>query len=92
MAVGVGVLNAMSCPSIKKRGDVFIFFVLYDVKQGRVRWCYYPAKDTRYVCRFMRWIRRWYPDAEVWVVLDQDSAHPRKSTTTRRVMRELGLH
>ena len=40
----------------------------------------------------MRCIRRWYPEAEVWVVLDQDSAHPCKSHETRRVMRELQLH
>ncbi len=40
----------------------------------------------------MRPVRRWYPDQPVWVVLDQDRAHPRKSKMTRRVMRELELH
>ncbi len=40
----------------------------------------------------MHQVRRWYPDAPIWVVLDQDSAHPRKSKQTRRVMRELHLH
>ena len=70
----------------------FYLFALYDVKQGRVRWRYYHGKDSIAVCRFMRQVRRWYPDAVVWVVLDQDSAHPRKSKETRRVMRELKLH
>ncbi len=75
----------------KTRGR-FYLFALYDVKQGRVRWRYYHSKDSSAVCRFMRHVRRWYPDAEVWVVLDQDSAHPCKSKETRRVMRELHLH
>lgn len=75
----------------KTRGR-FYLFALYDVKQGRVRWRYYQGKDSTYVCRFMRQVRRWYPDAEVWVVLDQDSAHPRKSKMTRQTMRDLHLH
>ena len=79
-------------PKYQKTRGRFYLFALYDVKQGRVRWRYYPAKDACHVCRFMHWIRRWYPAAEVWVVLDQDSIHPRKCAITRRVMRELGLH
>jgi len=75
----------------KTRGR-FYLFALYDVPSGRVRWRYYHGKDSIAVCRFMRQVRRWYPDCEVWVVLDQDSAHPRKSKETRRVMRELKLH
>ena len=75
----------------KTRGR-FYLFTLYAVKQGRIRWRYYHGKDSTYVCRFMRLVRRWYTDAEVWVVLDQDSAHPCKSKLTRRVMRELQLH
>lgn len=75
----------------KTRGR-FYLFALYDVKQGRVRWRYYHGKDSVHVCRFMRCVRRWYPKSEVWVVLDQDSAHPCKSHETRRVMRELQLH
>ncbi len=75
----------------KTRGR-FYLFALYDVQQGRIRWRYYHGKDSIAVCRFMRCVRRWYPTFEVWVVLDQDSAHPRKSQETRRVMRELRLH
>jgi len=75
----------------KTRGQ-FYLFALYDVKQGRVRWRYYHGKASIQVCRFMRCVRRWYPGAKVWVVLDQDSAHPRKSHETRRVMREQELH
>jgi hypothetical protein len=75
----------------KTRGR-FYLFALYDVKQGRVRWRYYHSKDSVQVCRFMRCVRRWYPGSEIWVVLDQDSAHPRKSHETRRAMREQQLH
>ncbi len=75
----------------KTRG-YFYLFALYDVQAGRVRWRYYHSKDSAAVCRFMQQVRRWYPQNEIWVVLDQDSAHPRKSQTTRRVMRELKLH
>ncbi len=75
----------------KTRGR-FYLFALYEVQQGRTRWRYYHSKGSTAVCRFMRQVRRWYPEAEVWVVLDQDSAHPCKSKTTRRVMRELHLH
>lgn len=64
----------------------------YSVKHGRVRWRYYHGKSSKQVCQFMRQVRRWYPEQEVWVVLDQDPAHPRKSQETRRVMRELKLH
>jgi transposase len=40
----------------------------------------------------MQHIHHRYPDAEVWVVLDQDGAHPRKSKMTRQVTRELHPH
>lgn len=79
-------------PKYQKTRGRFYLFALYDAKAGRVRWRYYHGKDSLPVCRFMRCVRRWYPDAEVWVVLDQDGAHPRKSTLTRQVMRELHLH
>jgi len=75
----------------KTRG-FFYLFALYDVKQGRVRWAFYPSKNSEHVCRFMRRVRQWYPTQEVWVILDQDRAHPRKSGETRRIMRELKLH
>ncbi len=75
----------------KTRG-FFYLFALYDVNQGYVRWAFYPSKDSAQVGRFMRRIRRWYPTQEVWVILDQDRAHPRKSRATRRTMRELKLH
>ena len=75
----------------KTRG-FFYLFALYDVQSGRVRWRYYHGKDSYYVCLFMTWVRRWYPTQKVWIVLDQDGAHPRKSHATRRRMRELKLH
>ena len=75
----------------KTRG-FFYLFALYDVQAGRVRWAFYPGTGSDYVGRFMRRIRRWYPTSEVWVILDQDRAHPRKSRETRRIMRELRLH
>jgi hypothetical protein len=75
----------------KTRGR-FYLFVLYDVKSGRVHWAFLPGKSSHYVCQFVRRIRRWYPDQEVWVALDQDPAHPKKSRETRRVMRALKLH
>lgn len=40
----------------------------------------------------MHQVRHWYQSNGVWIVLDQDPAHPRKSHKTRRVMRELKLH
>jgi hypothetical protein len=75
----------------KTRGR-FYLFALYDVKAGRVHWRYYPGKSSEYVCRFMQQVRAWYPKQPVWIVLDQDCAHPCKSKRTRRLMRELRLH
>lgn len=75
----------------KTRGK-FYLFLLYEVGSGKVHWAFRPAKDSTHVCWFMRQIRKWYPQGKVWIVLDQDPAHPRKSRQTRRAMRELGLH
>lgn len=75
----------------KTRGR-FYLFLLYDVVSGKVRWSYHPGKDSTQVCRFMHQVRRWYPRGEIWVALDQDSAHPRKSRKTRVTMRQLNLH
>lgn len=71
---------------------LFYLFGLYDVKHGKVHWAFLPGKSSLSVCRFMRHLRRWYPEQDVWVALDQDRAHPCKSRNTRRVMRELQLH
>lgn len=75
----------------KTRGRFYLFLV-YDVADGKVHWAFLPGKDSTYVCRFMRQVRRWYPQGESWVALDQDSSHPRKSRQTRRTMRQLHLH
>lgn len=75
----------------KTRGR-FYLFLAYDVASGKVHWAFLPGKDSSYVCQFMRRVRRWYPQGEIWVALDRDSAHPRKSRQTRRTMRELDLH
>ena len=57
----------------------FYVFLLYDVHNGKVHWAFYPGKDSTYVCRFMQRVRRWYPQQEVWIGLDQDPTHPCKS-------------
>ncbi len=75
----------------KTRGRFYLFLV-YDLASGKVHGAFLPGKCSTYVCRFMRQVRRWYPRGEIWVALDQDSAHPRKSRRTRRTMRQLPLH
>jgi len=69
----------------------FYLFLCYDLRSGRVHWAFLLGKSAKYVCQFMRRIRRWYPDQEIWIALDQDRAHPRKCGETRRTMRELKL-
>lgn len=78
----------------KTRGRLYLF-LLYDAMSGRVRWQYRLGKGEGDVCGFMRRVRRWYPApraSAVWVVLDQDPAHPCRSRATRQQMRVLGLH
>jgi len=75
----------------KTRGRFYLFLV-YEVARGKVRWAYLPRKNSTYVCRFLRQVRRWYPRGAIWMALDQDSSHPRKSRQTRRTMRQLHLH
>jgi transposase len=75
----------------KTRG-FFYLFAAYEVNTGRRRWAFYDGKSSEYVCRFMKQLHRWYPDQQVWVVLDRDSPHPCKSIQTRREMRRLKLH
>jgi hypothetical protein len=75
----------------KIRGKLYLF-AAYEVRTGRVRWMFLPAKDSPQVCAFMRRVHRCYPEMEVWGVLDQDGAHPGKSHLTRPTMRELKLH
>lgn len=70
----------------------FYLFLFYEVNTGRVHWTSRPGKGSADVCAFMRQVRRWYPGRELWIGLDQDPAHPRKSRETRRVMRALGIH
>ncbi len=75
----------------KTRGRFYLFLV-YEVAGGKVHWGFLPGKNSTYVCRFMRQIRRWYPEGEIWVALDQDRSHPRKSRLTRHTMRQWHLH
>jgi hypothetical protein len=79
-------------PRPQKTRGKFHLFLLYEVNRGRVRWAFMPGKGAEFVCRFMRRVRRWYPDQEVWVALDQDRPHPCHARQTRRTMRELQLH
>ena len=74
----------------KTRGRFYVF-AAYEVNTGRVRWAFLDGKSSPFVIRFLRQIRRWYPEQAVWVALDQDRAHPCKSKETRRAMRELML-
>lgn len=79
-------------PRAQKTRGFFYLFALYEEGAGRVHWAFMEGKSSAYVCRFMRQVRRWYPEHEVWVVLDRDQPHPCKSRQTRRAMRELKLH
>jgi transposase len=75
----------------KTRG-FFYLFTAYEVKRGRRHWAFFEGKSSEFVCRFMKQIHQWYPDQQVWVVLDRDPAHPCKSHQTQRLMRALKLH
>lgn len=75
----------------KIRGK-FYLFLAYEVNSGHTRWMFLPNKNSGCVCRFMNKVRRWYPEQEIWVALDQDRSHPCKSRITRRAMRQLKLH
>jgi transposase len=75
----------------KTRG-LFYLFAAYEVNAGRRRWAFYDHKRSDELCRFMKQIRRWYPEQPVWIALDRDSTHPCKSRQTRRLMRQLKLH
>jgi DDE superfamily endonuclease len=75
----------------KTRGR-FYLFLLYEVNRGWVHWAFYPGKGARYVCRFLRRVRRWYPRQAVRIALDRDPAHPIKARATRSLMRRLRLY
>ena len=75
----------------KTRGRFYVFAV-YEVNRERVRWAFLPGQSSLLVIGFLRQIRRWYPEQEVWVVLDQDGAHPCQSRATRPAMRERKRH
>lgn len=76
----------------QKTHGKFYLFVLYEATCGEVHWAYFAGKSSEYVIRLMKRVRGWYPEREVWIALDQDRAHPRKSKATKRAMRELKLH
>ena len=74
----------------KTRGR-FYLFTLYEVNHGRTRWAFFPGKGAKFVCQFLRRVRRWYRGKAVRVALDRDPAHPCKAQQTRRLMRTLHL-
>jgi hypothetical protein len=74
----------------KTRGR-FYLFLLYNVNHGRVHWAFFPGKGAKYVCQFLRRVRRWYPRQPVRLALDRDPAHPIKAQATRSMMRRLRL-
>ncbi len=75
----------------KSRGKFYLFAV-YEVDSGRIRWAYVSGKSSEYVGRFIHKVRRWHPEQQWWIALDQQRSHPCKSRITLRVMRELKLH
>jgi transposase len=77
---------------LQKTRGFFYLFVIYDVNTGRRRWAFSTGKSSKYICRFLEQIRRWYPHQQVWIALDHDPAHPCTSRYTRRRMRPLQLH
>ena len=82
----------LEVPRNQKTRGFFYLFGFYEVNRGRVRWAFYRQKNAAKVASALRRLRRWYPTQKIWVILDQDSAHPRKARLTRKVMRELQLH
>jgi hypothetical protein len=78
-------------PRNQKTRGFFYLFVCYNATNGQVHWMFLPGKGSVYVMQFMRRVRRWYPDAALWIVLDQDRAHPCKSRATRQAMHDLKL-
>jgi transposase len=81
----------LSLPAPQKTRGFFYLFSCYEFNTGRVHWAFYPSKDAKAVCAFLRRVRHWYPKRPIRVVLDRDGAHPWKAKRTRQVMRELGL-
>jgi hypothetical protein len=53
----------------------FYLFAAYDATTGRVHWRFHAGKGAQDVAAVLRAVRRWYPTQEVWLVLDQDTAH-----------------
>jgi transposase len=78
-------------PAKQKTRGRFYLFSLYEVNHGWVRWGFFAGKSARYVCQFMRRVRRWYPRQRLRIALDQDPAHPCKAKQTKRLMRRLRL-
>jgi transposase len=70
----------------------FYLFMSYNAGSGQVHWMFLPGKGAKYVAQFLQYLQRWYPDVPLWVILDQDRAHPCKSRLTRQVMRDLHFY
>jgi transposase len=75
----------------KTRGRCSVFAV-YEVNRERVRGAFLPGQRSLFVIGFLRQIRRWYPEPEVWVVWEQEGAHPCQWRATRQAMRERKRH
>lgn len=76
----------------QKTKGFFYLFLAYEAKTGMVIWRFYRSKGSKYVCRFMKQIRRRFPTQKIWIALDQDRPHPCKCRITRRTMRKLKFH
>ncbi|MEW6734475.1 MAG: transposase [Acidobacteriota bacterium] len=85
------VEKELALESKQKTRGLFYLFLIYEVSSAIVHWAFFANKNSKSVCRFMRQVRRWYAKKKVWIALDQDRSHPRKSRLTRRTMRELKL-
>lgn len=75
----------------QKTKGFFYLFLAYEAKTGLVVWAFFRSKGSRYVCKFMKQLRRRFTKQSIWIALDQDRPHPRISHFTRRTMRKLNL-
>lgn len=75
----------------QKTHGLFYLFVAYEYNTGRRLWGFYPGKSSRYVCHFVKKIRRRYGNRKLHLAVDRDSPHPIKCRRTRRQLRALGI-
>jgi transposase len=75
----------------QKTHGLYYLFVAYEYNSGRRLWGFYPGKSSRYVCHFLKKVRRRYGKRGLRLAVDRDSPHPIKCARTRRQLRALGI-